>query len=716
LNKKIRLILFALITVLPLLIYLNSLGNTFVYDDYLTVTNNHFIREWRYLSAFFNQKYFVVSNELTYRPIVTLSYFVDYAIWQLKPWGYHLTNVIIHTINVYLVYFAAYCLFRNRTTAFISCLLFSLHPIFSEAVNAVSYREDLLSATFLLAAFILFVKYNQNPTRRSFSIRYPLSLLSYLLAMVSKETATVLPLLILSYEFIFKRDPIPNRQYLTRHLITNYAGYIVVGGFYLFLRFYLIHNPGEWVEYPGNSIFVNFIMMTKVIGYYLKLLFIPAPLNADYVVPLTYSPADGAFIASVILLIITAILIVKKCRLSGIWIFSVIWFFVTLLPVLNIIPINNIIAERYLYIPGIGFTMLFGSILTSKPPQSRFSKADLMGINASLVSVHPPPLTPPTKGGGKTFPPPIPLTEGEKGGGGRSGGGAELLPSLNETSNYKLSTVVSKYTWTRLFRIVSITLVCLLFTWCTVSRNRIWLNEFTFSTETIRRSPASFRMYNDLGYFYYHNGMIDEAIQAFRNSIRVRYDQARAHCNLGAAYALKGLNDAAIEELKVAISLSYQYPQVHNNLGILYKRKGMLDDAINEYRKALKFNPYDAEVYNNLGSALIDQGKLDEALSEIEKAVKIRRNFALAHYNIAVVYFKKNLINEAYNKLLEACQLDPTNADVHISLGVVYLDHFHDKEKALHHIKEALRLNPKHKQAEEMKKTVNKLTSPENRP
>ena len=715
-NKKIRLILFALITVLPLLIYLNSLGNTFVYDDYLTVTNNHFIREWRYLSAFFNQKYFVVSNELTYRPIVTLSYFVDYAIWQLKPWGYHLTNVIIHTINVYLVYFAAYCLFRNRTTAFISCLLFSLHPIFSEAVNAVSYREDLLSATFLLAAFILFVKYNQNPTRRSFSIRYPLSLLAYLLAMVSKETAIVLPLLILSYEFIFKRDPIPNRQYLTRHLITNYAGYIVVGGFYLFLRFYLIHNPGEWVEYPGNSIFVNFIMMTKVIGYYLKLLFIPAPLNADYVVPLTYSPADGAFIASVILLIITAILIVKKCRLSGIWIFSVIWFFVTLLPVLNIIPINNIIAERYLYIPGIGFTMLFGSILTSKPPQSRFSKADLMGINASLVSVHPPPLTPPTKGGGKTFPPPVPLTEGEKGGGGRSGGGAELLPSLNETSNYKLSTVVSKYTWTRLFRIVSITLVCLLFTWCTVSRNRIWLNEFTFSTETIRRSPGSFRMYNDLGYFYYHNGMIDEAIQAFRNSIRVRYDQARAHCNLGAAYALKGLNDAAIEELKVAISLSYQYPQVHNNLGIIYKRKGMLDDAINEYRKALKLNPYDAEVYNNLGSVLIDQGRFDEALSEIEKAVKIRRNFALAHYNIAVVYFKKNLINEAYNKLLESYQLDPTNADVHISLGVVYLDHFHDKEKALHHIKEALRLNPKHKQAEEMKKTINKLTSPENKP
>ncbi|MBI2556734.1 MAG: tetratricopeptide repeat protein, partial [Planctomycetes bacterium] len=583
-NKKIRLILFSLITVLPVLIYLNSLGNTFVYDDYLTITNNHFIREWRYLSALFNQKYFAVSNELTYRPVVTLSYFVDYAIWQLRPWGYHLTNLVIHTLNVYLVYFTIYLLFKNRITAFISCLLFSIHPIFSEAVNAVSYREDLLSASFLLVAFILFIQYNKSTNRRYFIIWYALSLLTYLLAMLSKETAFVLPFLILSYDLIFQKNHILNFHNRIRRLAANYGGYIAIGGFYLFLRFYLFHNPGESVRYPGNSVFVNFIMMTKVLGYYVKLLFIPAPLNADYIVPLTFSPADAAFIISIVLLIITAILLVNKCRLSSIWTFSTIWFFTTFLPVLNIIPINNIMAERYLYIPGIGFTMLFGSILTHR---------------------------------------------------------------------------ISKYRIYKPFRLASIAVVCLLFTWCTVSRNRIWLNEFTFSTETIRRSPASFRVYNDLGYFYYHNGLNDAAIQAFKDSIRVRYGQPKAHCNLGAAYSLKGLNDAAIEELKVAIHLRNQYPEAHNNLGILYKRKGMLNEAVNEYIEALKVNPYYADAHNNLGSALIDMGRLDEALSEIEKAVKIRRNFALAHYNMAVIYFKKAQINDAYNKLLEAYQLDP---------------------------------------------------------
>jgi len=353
LNKKTRLILFSLITVLPVLIYLNSLGNTFVYDDYLTITNNYFIREWRYLSAFLNQKYFAISNELTYRPVVTLSYFVDYAIWQLRPWGYHLTNLVIHIFNVYLVYFAVYYLFKNHASAFISCLLFSIHPIFSEAINAISYREDLLSASFLLAAFILFIKYRKSTNRRYFIIWYALSLLTYLLAMLSKETAAVLPFLILSYDLIFQKNHIVNLHNRTRRLAANYTGYVVIGGFYLFLRFYLFHNPGESVSYPGNSVFVNFILMTKVLGYYVKLFFIPAPLNADYIVPLTFSPTDAAFIISIILLIITAILLVKKCRLSSVWTFSTIWFFITLLPVLNIIPINNIMAERYLYIPGI---------------------------------------------------------------------------------------------------------------------------------------------------------------------------------------------------------------------------------------------------------------------------------------------------------------------------------------------------------------------------
>ncbi|MFN3533214.1 MAG: tetratricopeptide repeat protein, partial [Candidatus Brocadia sp.] len=642
-NNKTRILLFTLIPALPVLVYLNSLGNTFVYDDYVTITNNHFIREWRYLSAFFNQKYFVISGELTYRPIVTLSYFLDYVLWQLRPWGYHLTNIIIHTLNVYLVYCMTYLLFYNRQCAFISSIIFSIHPIFTEAVNAVSYREDLLSATFLLAAFILFLKSYISTNRKNFIICYAFSLIAYLFALLSKEMAITLPFLFLAYDLIFQKGislnthntiggaKKPFRKIIMPYVI-RYAGYIVISAFYLYLRFSLFHNPGESIEYPGNSILANGIMMTRVIGYYFKLLFIPVPLNADYVVPLTYSPADPAFLVSVITLILVVILSIKLCRLSRVWTFSILWFFITLLPVLNIVPILNIMAERYLYIPGIGFTMLVGSILTQKTFVGIFHGKGIGSAPSpsSFVRLSTHDEVPSREGRIVATLVSLPLVGGVRGGG-------SLLSFVNKLLLNVSGGIINR----RLFRIASITIICLLLAWGTMSRNRVWLNEFTFSTETIRRSPESFRVYNDLGYYYYHNGFTDAAIQAFKDSIRVRYEQPKAHCNLGAAYSLKGLDHEAIEELKIATRLRNEYPEAHNNLGLLYKRKGMLDEAVNEYIEALKTNPYYADAHCNLGSALIDQGRLDEAFSELEKAVKIRRNFALAHYNIAVVYYKK---------------------------------------------------------------------------
>ena len=112
-----------------------------------------------------------------------------------------------------------------------------------------------------------------------------------------------------------------------------------------------------------------------------------------------------------------------------------------------------------------------------------------------------------------------------------------------------------------------------------------------------------------------------------------------------------------------------------------------------------------------MGSVFIDQTRFDEALSEFEKAIKIRKNSALAHYNIAVVYYKTGQMDKAYSKLLEAYKLDPRNADVHLSLGILYLNHFNEKEKALIHIREALQINPNHKQVNQMKDIIKKLSS-----
>ena len=152
----------------------------------------------------------------------------------------------------------------------------------------------------------------------------------------------------------------PNLRY---KLIHYYPGYIFVTAFYLVIRFVILHNPVEsHVSYPGDSIFVNFLTMPKVLASYIKLFFFPFNLCADYVIPNSYSLFDTSFILSFLLLSSVIIITYRIFFFSKIAFFSVVWFFISLLPVLNIIPIENIMAERYLYLPILGFCMLGGNL------------------------------------------------------------------------------------------------------------------------------------------------------------------------------------------------------------------------------------------------------------------------------------------------------------------------------------------------------------------
>src|SRR3989339_501315 len=158
-TKNINLpILILIIACLSQFVYLNSLSNQFVYDDGPTIVTNYFIKKWSNLPIFFHKDYFIFSGELSYRPVVTLSYFIDYTLWKLNPFGFHFTNNLLHTLNSILLFFLFTRIFNCRTTSFIATLIFSCHPVLTEAVNAISYREDLLAATFFITAFILYIK------------------------------------------------------------------------------------------------------------------------------------------------------------------------------------------------------------------------------------------------------------------------------------------------------------------------------------------------------------------------------------------------------------------------------------------------------------------------------------------------------------------------------------------------------------------------------
>ena len=250
----------ALLVFVCIVVYLNSLSNGFVFDDYAVIIENKYLKlPGINFASFFNHSYFnIAGGEASYRPLATLSYYLIYAIAGLNPFFYHLLSVILHIINVVLVYLLFNLILKHRFTALIAGLLFACHPALTEAVDCISYNEDLLAAVFFLLAFLFYLKSSTHNLRSS-SINYGLSLFFFLLGLLSKEMAITLPAIILLYDVSLKNG-VDKKSFSLQLILKNikvrglfYGGYLAVSLLYLSIRFFVLYHPQESIKpFFGN--------------------------------------------------------------------------------------------------------------------------------------------------------------------------------------------------------------------------------------------------------------------------------------------------------------------------------------------------------------------------------------------------------------------------------------------------------------------------------
>jgi hypothetical protein len=376
-EAKYAVILLALVTVLA---YANSLRNDFVWDDYSVIVDNDFVKSLSNLPGLFSRAYLsdpaelgsgaaTGSGETTYRPVVTLSYFADYRLWGLNPFGYHLFNVFLHLVNVILFYLFLRMFPAVRTAAVLSALFFAVHPVNSEAVNVISFREDLLVFLFSISSFIFFIKRDSVRSGGSGALCMLFSSGLYLLALFSKESALVLPILLALYDyfFVFKQ----NARELFLKAWKRYFWYVPPILIYA-AAWIALKGPGGIIcgqyPYPGGSFYTNILTMAGVFSTYVSWLLIPVNIHAflpendpAYTLHSFYDPRAFFSVALVILLFAAALAARRKYKLVS---FSIFWFFITLAPVSNVIPISCLIASRYLYLSSCGFCIGLAVVLT----------------------------------------------------------------------------------------------------------------------------------------------------------------------------------------------------------------------------------------------------------------------------------------------------------------------------------------------------------------
>jgi len=591
-NPKGVILFLFLLGLSAILVYGNSLHSPFIWDDPYLITDNHFIKSSKYLGEIFKRHLYYSTAGMSnfYRPLQTLFLMLDYSFWKNNPFGYHLTSLLFHIANGFLIFLIIDLIFKRRFVAFLVTLLFLGHPVNSTVVDYISSRADSQATLFLLLSFWLFFKYAIPPPIASFreakrwgrgrkgrgpQFYYFASLLSFILALLSKELAVILPLLLLvSLPLLNFKTQVYVGRNLKVATTPVAAGFNLRLGrtipFFIILAIYgLLRLTVLSFAAPASgsppSLYIRLLTTSHSFVKLIGLLFAPLAIHMEKSIPFAKTFFEPIISISLLILGAIGVFLFWIRRYSKLCLFGFIWFFLCLLPMANIIPINATLADHWLYLPGIGFFLA------------------IIGGWDDLV-----------------------------------------IRRLN----------------LRAIRGLSITfygLIIIPFSALTMKQNTVWKDPVKFYQWTLKYSPDSFRPHNELGVIYLNQNQYKEAIIEFQKAVSINPNFDQAYDNLGIALDKNGQLQEAIPQYKKALSLNPNNAKTYNNLANTYNKLNQFDAAIETYEKALRLNPGFKAVYNNLGVIYYKKGMLKEAAKQWKKALEIDPHFEVAANNLKIV-------------------------------------------------------------------------------
>lgn len=641
---------YIIVAIFSFLVYYNSLQNDFVFDDESVVQNYMAIRDLSNIPKYFTaQEGFHKVIGRYYRPVISTSYTIDYAIWNLNPFGFHLTNVLINTIASLLLFAILLRLFKKYKhgllASFISTLIFTAHPVHTEAVSWVSGRTDSLVTLFFFATFyfyILFVEEEEN--------KYLVfSIIFYVFGLLSKEMIVTFPLIIILFDFFWRRKTL-------KDILANwkvYSIYIFLTLVYLLIRYLVLKDVVERTRYNyfyGKDTITTIATMLKTIPIYFKLLVYPVGLLYHYngAIPDSNSFADGAVIFSILFIIVLLALSFIFYKKYGKISFCILFVLVTLLPVMNIIPTMNFMAERFLYISSFSLSLLIAYLIvkfqTAKNKNVFFGVSLLVIIIFSYLTIQ---RNHDWKDNDSLY-----ITgEGKD-------GSVLLVNSGNMYANRKQYDEAEK--------------------------------RYKRALELRTNNVLA---HHNLGLIYLIKGDLDSAEINIKDGLAIDSLAPDGYFQLATIYQHRGNIDEAIKMLEKLQSIAPDYGGSKSHL---------------EYLKSLKDNP--DKQYENLQNltnpnnrlTILEKSSFDnyqgkkykEAIKDIEEMIKINPNGKSGYLNnLALCYQGLGDADNAKKYFEEAIKIDEKNINALNGLAGNYL-HFGDKEKALEYYRKVLKINP----------------------
>ncbi len=330
-----------------------------VMDDQVSIVDNSNIKSFSNLGKVFSSSFF--GGHAYYRPLVSVTYMLEYHFFNLYPFFYKLTNLILHFLCACCVYFFIKTIFPKGFVSFFVSLLFAIHPIHWEQVSHVAGRSILLCAFFYLGAFLLYCLSLSGKQK----VLYALALLAYLLSFFSKESAVTLPVLLLCYENFIKREE--GKENFLIHLsvrqIRSVLPFFGLALFFIGLRRYLgITNIPLWTSF--HDLLLGHLTFLRGFLTYLRLFVFPVDLHFDRSIAYFGSFHNAELILTILFYAFSMVVLLRLRRKVSLRVaFFLCWTFFTILPVAQLVPLPSrngyaSLAEHFLYIPSVGIFVL----------------------------------------------------------------------------------------------------------------------------------------------------------------------------------------------------------------------------------------------------------------------------------------------------------------------------------------------------------------------
>lgn len=565
LNIKTAIFLFIVI----LTTFYPVLENKFTnWDDPVYVTRNNDIRS---LSPANIRRIFTSSCCAHYHPLTVLSLAAEFRIYKLFPFFYHADNLILHYCNCLLLLWLLFLITQNSWISFFAALLFAVHPMHVESVAWVSGRKDVLFTFFYLSSFISYIYYRRNDK----PVCLALSVALFVLSMLSKESAVMLPLALIAYDyFIFGKIRLKDKAvFLVLALIFGViaiysqraSGAMITEGY-----FFSAHTL-------RNFLYSFFFYINKFIFPFKLSCFYNLPVfSADFLV-------ETAMAASV--LAVSFVLYNNKKEA----VFALVFYFVNIILFLQLIPEGYgyaAVCDRYTYVPYVGFAMLVAGgikgLIELNIKSGKYIIIAAMVFAAFFAFVA-----------------------------------SQRCKIWHDSYTLWSDAIKNNPLNDRAYANRG-------FAETEDGFNDAALVDFERSVE-LNFNIA--KVHFEMGNIYFSRKQYDMAAESYLNAIKVDPSAPSSHFYLGLAYNLENKDNDAIDEFNAAARLDPNYTETYYALGNTYFKLGQYDKAVISFTEALKRSKEDYLLYNNRGYAYYMLGNYEKALIDLNKAVALNPNY-----------------------------------------------------------------------------------------